>query len=106
MKSSPNDSRNLRLTSENRLYKETLNKRYGESLAQFRFPHPCDSQRVYTERPIAKNEKATRQLGGLFFQGRIVPTEGKVRQNFLAKSYEPKNRGVKRFLLNKCLCFQ
>jgi hypothetical protein len=40
------------------------------------------------------------------FQGRIVLTEGKVRQNFLTKSYEPKNRGVKRFLLNKHLCFQ
>ncbi len=52
------------------------------------------------------NEKATRQLGGLFFQGRIVPTEAKFRQNFLPKSYEPKNRGVKRFLGNKCHCFQ
>ncbi len=31
---------------------------------------------------------------------------GKVRQNFLEKSYESKNGGVKRFLLNKCLCFQ
>ena len=51
-------------------------------------------------------EKATRQLGGLFFQGRIVLTEGKVRQNFLAKSYEPKKGGVKGFLDNKCLYFQ
>src|ERR1700751_5433311 len=30
----------------------------------------------------------------------------KSRQNFLAKSYESKNRGVKQFLGNKCLCFQ
>ena len=40
------------------------------------------------------------------FQGRIVLTEGKVRQNFLAKSYEPKKGGVKEILDNKCLCFQ
>jgi hypothetical protein len=42
-----------------------------------------------------QNKKATRQRGRPFLQGRIVPTEGKFRQNFLAKSYEPKNRGVK-----------
>jgi hypothetical protein len=30
----------------------------------------------------------------------------KTRQNFLAKSYEPKNGGVKRFLRNKRLYFQ
>ena len=53
-----------------------------------------------------QNEKATRQLGGLFFQGRIVLTEGKVRQNFLAKSYGPKKGGVKRFFNIKCLVFQ
>jgi hypothetical protein len=38
-------------------------------------------------------------------QGRIVLTEGKVRQNFLGKSYEPKKRGVKEILDIKCLCF-
>jgi hypothetical protein len=52
-----------------------------------------------------EKEKAARQLGGLFIQGRIVLTEGKVRQNFLAKSYEPKKGGVKEFFDNKCLCF-
>ena len=55
---------------------------------------------------LSPNEKATRQLGGLFFQGRIVLTEGKFRQNFLAKSYEPKKQGVKQILDNKCLYFQ
>jgi hypothetical protein len=30
----------------------------------------------------------------------------KIRQNFLRKSYEPKNGGVKGFFVNKCLCFQ
>jgi hypothetical protein len=40
------------------------------------------------------------------FQGRIVLTEGKVRQNFLAKSYESKKGGVKEILDNKCFCFQ
>ena len=54
----------------------------------------------------AEIEKAARQLGGLLFQGRIVLTEGKFRQNFLAKSYEPKKGGVKEFLDNKGLCFQ
>ena len=53
-----------------------------------------------------QNEKATRQLGGLFFQGRIVLTEGKVRQNFLAKSYGSKKGGVKGFFNIKCLIFQ
>jgi hypothetical protein len=30
----------------------------------------------------------------------------KYRQNFLAKSYEPKKRGVKEFFGNKYHCFQ
>jgi len=53
-----------------------------------------------------QNEKAARQLGGLFFQGRIVLTEGKFRQNFLAKSYGSKKSGVKRILNIKCVSFQ
>jgi hypothetical protein len=53
-----------------------------------------------------KTKRPPRQKGGLFFQGRIVLTEGKVRQNFLAKSYGPKKGGVKEILDNKCLCFQ
>src|SRR3974390_1278474 len=45
--------------------------------------------------------------GQPLLQGRIVPTEAfRFRQNFLRKSYEPKNGGVKRFLGNKHLCFQ
>jgi hypothetical protein len=56
-------------------------------------------------RTAGANEKATRQLSGLFFQGRIVLTEGKIRQNFLAKSYGPKKGGVKEILDIKCLCF-
>jgi len=54
----------------------------------------------------AQNEKATRQLRQPFLQGRIVLTEKSTRQNFLAKSYEPKKRGVKDFLRNKYVCFQ
>jgi hypothetical protein len=38
--------------------------------------------------------------------GRTVPTGQKIRQNFLAKSYEPKKGGVKRFLGNKYLYIQ
>jgi len=41
-----------------------------------------------------------------FSQGRIVPTEAKTRQNFLAKSYESKKGSVKKFLGNKYVYFQ
>src|SRR5579859_5759989 len=54
-----------------------------------------------------KNEKAARQLDGLLFQGRIVPTEfRKDHQNFLAKSYWAAKGSVKEFFDNKCLSFQ
>jgi hypothetical protein len=53
------------------------------------------------------NEKAVRQQDGLFFQGRIVPTEfEKDHQNFLAKSYWPAKGSVKEFFENRYLCFQ
>src|ERR1051325_753515 len=52
-------------------------------------------------------EKAVRQQDGLFFQGRIVPTEfEKDHQNFLAKSYWASKGSVKEFLENRYLCFQ
>ena len=54
----------------------------------------------------AQKEKATRQRRRPLLQGRIVPTEVKSRQNFLAKSYEAKIGGVKKFLGNKQLYFQ
>jgi hypothetical protein len=54
-----------------------------------------------------KTKKAVRQLDGLLFQGRIVPTEvQKDHQNFLAKSYWGVKGSVKEFFQNKCLCFQ
>jgi hypothetical protein len=54
-----------------------------------------------------KTKKAIRQLDGLLFQGRIVPTEAqKDHQNFLAKSYWGVKGSVKEFFQNKCLCFQ
>src|SRR5581483_4375321 len=57
-------------------------------------------------RPACKR-KGHPATGRPLLQGRIVPTEAsKFRQNFLRKSYEPKNGGVKRFLGNKCLCLQ
>src|SRR5579864_3471126 len=56
--------------------------------------------------PRAQNEKATRQLGGLFSRENSSNGGLESRQNFLPKSYERKNRGVKRFLRNKYLCFQ
>jgi len=52
-----------------------------------------------------QNEKATRHRVA-FSQGRVVPTEVKNRQNFLAKSYESKKGSVKKFLGNKYVCFQ
>jgi hypothetical protein len=71
----------------------------------------CDPRKMQEpttdDRRLKKQTKRPpRQKGGLFFQGRIVLTEGKVRQNFLAKSYGPKKGGVKEILDNKCLCFQ
>src|SRR5258705_9653660 len=46
-----------------------------------------------------ENEKATRQKAASS-QGRIVPTEVKNRQNFLAKSYGPKTRVSRNFFGN------
>jgi len=44
---------------------------------------------------------------GVAFSFRENSSNGaKIRQNFLAKSYEPKKGGVKEFLGNKYLCFQ
>ncbi len=53
-----------------------------------------------------KMKRLPGNLGSLFFQGRIVLTEIKNRQNFLAKSYESKKGGVKKYLGNKHLSFQ
>jgi len=59
------------------------------------------------ERSDINDEKAVRQLDGLLFQGRIVPTEfRKDHQNFLAKSYWAAKGSVKEFFDNKCLLFQ
>jgi hypothetical protein len=53
------------------------------------------------------NEKAAPATGAASSSRENSSNGGfKFRQNFLPKSYEPKNGGVKRFFLNKCLCFQ
>ena len=57
--------------------------------------HKVEYTRINSRTKRTKTNRPPGNVGGLFFQGRIVPTEGKFRQNFLAKSYEPKNRGVK-----------
>src|SRR6476660_5564112 len=70
---------------------------------------PCVTSRrkKRANRKVSKQTKRPpRKKGGLFFQGRIVLTEGKIRQNFLAESYGPKKGGVKEILDIKCLCFQ
>ncbi len=81
-------------------------------LGVFQIDKHAQPVRTGTENPdlssaaCGETKRPPRQKGGLLFQGRIVLTEGKVRQNFLAKSYESKKQGVKEILDNKCLCFQ
>ena len=76
-----------------------------QSSEDFRREFPLPSEIDYED--LAYKRKGHPATGRPLLQGRIVPTEAcKFRQNFLPKSYEPKNRGVKRFLGNKCLCFQ
>jgi hypothetical protein len=54
-----------------------------------------------------RDEKAVRQLDGLLFQGRIVPTEvQKTIRTFWKKSYGRLKGSVKEFFDNKRLCFQ
>jgi hypothetical protein len=53
-----------------------------------------------------ENEKATRQQGSLFSRENSSNGRQKIRQNFLAKSYESENGGVKLFFGNKYFCFQ
>jgi hypothetical protein len=48
-----------------------------------------------------ENEKAARQLGQPFLSRENSSNGDQNRQNFLAKSYEPKKGGVKKFLGNK-----
>jgi hypothetical protein len=59
----------------------SCNKGYAGKSRQFRI---CGHlvllevvSREWDERNVCKNEETARQLGGLFFQGRIVPTEAK-----------------------------
>jgi hypothetical protein len=54
----------------------------------------------------AQNEKAARQLGQPFLSRENSSNGDQNRQNFLAKSYEPKKGGVKKYLGNKHLHFQ
>jgi hypothetical protein len=54
-----------------------------------------------------KTKKAARQLDGLLFQGRIVPTEvQKTIRTFWKKSYGRLKGSVKEFFQNKSLVFQ
>jgi len=69
------------------------------SLLFFRPPSCSAAMKSKTKRPpgnwAASSSRENSSNGGLKF-----------RQNFLPKSYEPKNGGVKRFLGNKRYCFQ
>jgi hypothetical protein len=67
--------------------------------------HQGSSSRASSQQFSLLNEKATRQQGQPFLQGRIVLTEVIHRQNFLAKSYEPKKAPVKEFLRNNTFIF-
>src|SRR5258708_7011246 len=103
----PHPSQNMKSSSERILEAptETLNRWYVEKSKQFRprFVEPRTTKRCLAQicfrpnrgefqshaprqfakkftpwpRCARKNEEAARQLGGLFFQGRIVPTEAK-----------------------------
>jgi hypothetical protein len=54
-----------------------------------------------------RTKRPSGNLDGLFFQGRIVPTEvQKTIRTFWQKSYEGPKASVKEFLQNKHLCFQ
>jgi len=54
-----------------------------------------------------QNEKAARQRGDLLFSRENSSNGGLSSvKTFWTKSYEPKKRGVKQFLGNKCLYFQ
>jgi hypothetical protein len=59
--------------------------------------HGSAIQRVETKRPPGNR--------AAFSQGRIVLTEGKNRQNFLAKSYEPGTGVSRKLLRNKLFVF-
>ncbi len=85
------------------MWQRARRNRRMDALKIDKTPERCGANLLATE----TNEKAARQLDGLFFQGRIVLTEvQKDHQNFLAKSYWAAKGSVKKFLQNKCLCFQ
>jgi hypothetical protein len=65
-------------------------------------PRPSEAKRF----PQVENEKAARQLGQPFLSRENSSNGDQNRQNFLAKSYEPKKGSVKKYLGNKRLYFQ
>jgi hypothetical protein len=72
-----------------------------------RFWLELNTQAVWSTVTVKEDQKAVRQLDGLFFQGRIVPTEvQKTIRTFWKKSYGRLKGSVKEFFQNKCLSFQ
>jgi len=59
---------------------------------------PCNQSYVPAEREMGRNEKATRQQGGLFSRENSSNGALKSVKTFCDKSYESKNGGVKGFL--------
>jgi hypothetical protein len=68
---------------------------------------PLELQRLpallHADGLASKNEKTTRQQGGLLFSRENSSNGGKAVKTFCTKSYGPKKGGVKLFLGNKCL---
>jgi hypothetical protein len=58
---------------------------------------------AHSLRSEIENEKAARQLGQPFLSRENSSNGDQNRQNFLAKSYEAKKGGVKKYLRNKQL---
>src|ERR1017187_5424692 len=62
--------------------------------SQFSVNNGPVASRLRTENCL-QTKRPPGNLGGLFFQGRIVPTEVSIHQSFLRESYEPQKRSVK-----------
>jgi hypothetical protein len=77
-----------------------LERDFGSPKAVVSFQFPVVSRKLTLEQKGHPGK-------GVAFSFRENSSNGaKIRQNFLAKSYEPKKGGVKEFLGNKYLCFQ
>jgi hypothetical protein len=114
-RSPPAASRKVRYLAPNIFGKSSTDRSFYDDLPTIDLPMidlpiidtliPAPSSTDLLSEPRA-NEKAARQLGGLFFSRENSSNGGKAVKTFWRKSYEPKKRGVKHFLEIKVLYFQ